>query len=312
MEMEKIYDWNQVAVGGAQIAYSSNSIQQESSLNHRITSQIENAILNSSAPISISETEEITVNGQKGIWANKSESVNWLGPYPLANYLINEDTNPEIIRKKTDQLLTYQQEIAIRYLRPPTPPAPGDIVIKVEEDIVAPAPPPLIIRQQPHRPATPPPLVIREAPPKAPAPVSQKIITISSTKKLPPPPRKVVVERLPTMPAKPQSIIIERWLPYKQQKRKVIYVKSEQKDIGGQKNVVVQWETPNIRIIKDLGVVKANPTNYVNRYGNTLKKSMKLPNFVKEINSPFDVELAKYSPNKHHMSGLEGDLFASS
>lgn len=285
METEKFYDWTQMSVGNSQRAYSANGIQQESLVNHRITSEIENAILNSSAPINIFETEEITVNGQKGIWANKSESVNWLGPFPLANYPINEDSNPEVIRKKTDQLLTYQQEIAIRYLRPPTPPPPGDIVIKLEDDIIAPAPPPLIIRQKPHRSTTPPPLVIREAPPRAPIPIPQKVITISSTKKLPPPPRKVVVERLPTIPAKPQPIIIERWLPYKQQKRKVIYVKSEQKDIGGQKNVVVQWETPNIRInkdLKDLGAVQANPKNYVNRYGKTLINSTELPNFLRK------------------------------
>ncbi|RMZ99412.1 hypothetical protein BpHYR1_046756, partial [Brachionus plicatilis] len=36
-------------------------------------SEIEQAILRSSDPISVNESEEITVNGQRGIWANKAE-----------------------------------------------------------------------------------------------------------------------------------------------------------------------------------------------------------------------------------------------
>ena len=95
------------------------------------------------------------------------------------------------------------------------PPAPGEIVIHQEPDLVAGAAPPLIIRQQPPRPDTPEPLVIREAPPEPPAPLGVKKITISG-KQLPPPPRKVIIERLAPLPAKPQNVIIERWLPYSQ------------------------------------------------------------------------------------------------
>ncbi len=36
-------------------------------------SQIEQAILRSQNPIEIQESEEITVNGHRGVWANKSE-----------------------------------------------------------------------------------------------------------------------------------------------------------------------------------------------------------------------------------------------
>jgi len=39
-------------------------------------SEIEAAILRSQHPIEINETEEITVNGQRGIWANRSEVIN--------------------------------------------------------------------------------------------------------------------------------------------------------------------------------------------------------------------------------------------
>jgi hypothetical protein len=41
----------------------------------------------------------------------------------------------------------------------------GDIIIKQEESSRFPPAPPLIIRQQPLRPATPEPMIIREAPP---------------------------------------------------------------------------------------------------------------------------------------------------
>lgn len=153
-------------------------------------SDIETAILKSTMPIDINETEEITVNGERGIWANKSEVVNWRGIIPIAQYQINEDTNPEVITKRSQQQLIYQQEVAIRYLRPPTPPAPGEILISQEiNSLTAPAPP-LVIRQQPPRPTTPQPLVVREAPPQPPPAVGRKVITISG-KRIPPPPRKV-------------------------------------------------------------------------------------------------------------------------
>ena len=73
-------------------------------------------------------------------------------------------------------------------------PAPGEIIIKQERNILPPPAPPLVIRQQPTRAYTPEPLVIREMPPKEPAPIGRKLITITG-KRLPPPPRKVVIER---------------------------------------------------------------------------------------------------------------------
>lgn len=135
---------------------------------------IESAILRSTVPIDLNETEEITVNGERGIWANRNEVTNWRGNYPISKYPINDDPNPEIIRKRTDQHLVYHQEVAIRYLRPPTPPAPGEILIQQEGNSFAPPAPPLVIRQQPARPVTPPPLVVREAPPPPPPAVGRK------------------------------------------------------------------------------------------------------------------------------------------
>jgi hypothetical protein len=170
-------------------------------------SEVESAILRSVNPLEISETELITVLDNRGIWLNRAEVNSWRGDLPITSYVINDDQNPEIITKKVALSLEYVQELAIRYLRPPTPPAPGEIIIKQQPNIPTAPAPPLIIRQQPARPVTPEPLVIREAPPQPPATVGRKFITISG-KRIPPPPRKVVIERLPQLPAKPQAVFI--------------------------------------------------------------------------------------------------------
>ncbi len=53
-----------------------------------ILSSVEAAILRSTIPIDIVETEEITVNGQRGIWANRAETINWKGVIPIRLELI--------------------------------------------------------------------------------------------------------------------------------------------------------------------------------------------------------------------------------
>ena len=176
-----------------------------------------------------------------GIWANKVENLNWKGEIPLEKYKLKVDSNPIVITKKPTDALQYKQEIAVRYLAPPAPPAPGDIIIKQEPNRqIAPAPP-IVIRQAPARGTTPPPLVIREAPPKMPEHVPAKLITIPGNV-LPPPARKVVLERVPEVPPKPQSVLVERWLPYKEQKRRVVLQKAAEPDqtFPEPKNVIVE------------------------------------------------------------------------
>ena len=287
--------------------------RQESNGSNQFLSQVEASILRSTVPIELNESEEITVNGQSGIWANKSEVINWRGIIPIEQYLINEDNNPEIITKRSTQSIEYLQELAIRYLRPPTPPAPGEIVITQEPNVLTPPAPPLVIRQQPARPSTPEPLVIREAPPQPPAQVGRKVITISG-KRLPPPPRKVIIERLAPLPSKPQGVMIERWLPYSETKRRVIFQKSNIPDpvVVKPRNAIIQWEAPQVSIKKDikyLGVIRANPAEYVQRYGATLKNSRELPQFVLDIQPPQGVILAAdYKYNEVHE--LEGAISA--
>jgi hypothetical protein len=197
-------------------------------------------------------------------------------------------------------------------LRPPTPPAPGEIVITQEPNVLTPPAPPLVIRQQPARPETPEPLVIREAPPLAPTPIGRKLITISG-KRLPPAPRKVVIERLAQLPAKPQSVLIERWLPYSQVKRRVIFQAAPPDPIVvAPRNTIVQWEAPDVRIHKEykyLGVIRANPSEYVQAFGATLRLAHDLPDFVHDIKTPEGLILASQyrAPDLHE---LEGDVQA--
>ena len=257
-------------------------------------SQVEASILAAANPLEFNATKQQTAAGQTGLWLNEAEVLAFNGN--LAEYVFVEDANPQVINKKVQQQLEYVQELAIRYLRPPTPPAPGEIVIQMEGNSLSGPAPPLIIRQVPARPDTPEPLVVREAPPQPPTPVGRKLITIGG-KRLPPPPRKVVVERLPQLPSKPQSVLVERWLPYVQGKRRVVFQKSGSADpvIVAPRNVIVQWEAPSVVVRKEfkyLGVIRANPADYVAQYGASLKLSAALPPFVSEFTTPQGLVLA--------------------
>lgn len=204
-------------------------------------------------------------------------------------YKINFDPNPQIIRKQANDAVTYKQEVAVRYLRPPTPPPPGPLIIKEVRNPALPAAPPIVIRQRPPRPATPPPLIIRERPPQPPPQLAPKVVT-KPLPPPPPPPRRVIIERMPPLPPKPQSIIVERWLPYKQQKRRVVYQKAAPvQQPAPQKNLIIQWEGTQARVVKEfrnLGIIKADPNTYVQQYGTQLRPTQGLPDFIKALPTP--------------------------
>ena len=166
---------------------------------------------------------------------------------------------------------------------------------------------------KPPRPVTPEPLVIREAPPPPPVQVGRKVITISG-KRIPPPPRKVVIERLAPLPNKPQAVLIERWLPYAQTKRRVIFQRPAQQEpvIVKPRNVIIQWEAPQVQVkreIKYLGVIRANPAEYVARYGPVLKTARDMPQFVHDIRPPPGLILAAEQPH-NPVHELVGDVHA--
>lgn len=275
-------------------------------------SEIEQAILRASNPLEITETEELTVLGQRGIWMNRMEVNGWRGDLSIEQYQIYEDSNPQVINKKVQIQVEYVQELAIRYLRPPTPPTPGEIVITMEANYATGPAPPLIIRQAAARAATPEPLIIREAPPQPPRPVGPKRITITG-KRNPPPPRKVVIERLAALPSKPQNIIIERWLPYNETKRRVVFNKAVEvrAEVANPRNVIVQWEAPSVNIRKEvryLGVVSANPAEYVQKYGDSLQMHTSFPEFVLDIKTPSEVGVLAADYTYRSVLELEGQL----
>ena len=108
----------------------SSKISNKSAPPSAFKSKVEQAILQSTEPITVTETKEITANKERGIWANRCEVCQWKGDVPISEYPINEDGCPQVINKRSQQKLEYIQEMAVRYLKPPTPPAPGEIIIK--------------------------------------------------------------------------------------------------------------------------------------------------------------------------------------
>ena len=154
------------------------------------------------------------------------------------------------------------------------------------------------------------PIIIREAPPKTPLPQPEKVITIPG-KTLPAPPRKVVIEKLPDAPAKPRDILIEKWLPYEQPSRRVIFEKaSGSASASNPRNVIIEWSAGGVeveKVVKNLGVVDANPSEYRQRY--QFNKSLsQLPSEVAEASRSVQ------APSGSSSSGarLEGDVHALS
>lgn len=64
------------------------------------------------------------------------------------------------------------------------------------------------------------------------------------------------------------------------------------------------------REIKHLGVVRANPAEYRERYGNTLKASADLPQFVREIPAPADMSPLACDLRSRAVPELEGEVQA--
>jgi hypothetical protein len=91
-------------------------------------------------------------------------------------------------------------------------------------------------------------------------------------------------------------------LPYKKVKRRVIFQRCIQEEQVKPKNVIIQWGQPRVQFskqFKDLGVIHANPEEYIMKYGETLKKTEELPDFVHEIQPP----------SKYNGMGLEQSLY---
>jgi hypothetical protein len=122
-------------------------------------SRVEDAIVNSNLdPVPIHETATISANGERGIWANRCEICAFKGDVPIGQYPINQDSCPHVIKKQSRKVHQVQP-VAVKYLKPPTPAPPGQLVIRREPNKPTAPAPPVVIRQVPPKPATPAPLV---------------------------------------------------------------------------------------------------------------------------------------------------------
>ena len=177
MNLETLMDLDRKYNGDS--SFSTQQLRGQAIKPDEFLSPTEQAILRSKNPLLFDGASETLFFGQKYLWLNKSEVNAWKGEINLDHYVFNEDKNPTIINKRVARDVEYIQEMAIQYLKPPTPPAPGEIIITQMPNLNVKPAPPLIIRQQPVRIQTPEPLVVREIPPKPPAKVGLKRITIS-------------------------------------------------------------------------------------------------------------------------------------
>ena len=100
------YDLSSVKANNLVVSSNNASLLRSNAIGSgNYVSEIEQQILRAQQPVQIAETEEITVNGERGVWANRGEVVNWRGVIPIEQYVINQDTNPEIITKRSAQSL---------------------------------------------------------------------------------------------------------------------------------------------------------------------------------------------------------------
>lgn len=207
------------------LPYEQNSKQDE---NKTLTESIIDSL---NFPFESNETQEININGQKGVWLNKKDILDWKQQSCINDYKLNDDPNPEIINKTLGIPVEYTQDISVRYLKPPTPPL-NEILINEQNNI-----PPIIIRQNEQQTTKRiDQIIYREKPPPMPTPVPNQIVTIKRNNSEPLK-QKVIIEKMPLIPPKPPSIIIEKWLPYEQRKPKI-------KVVNETRNVIIQWNSP--------------------------------------------------------------------
>jgi len=83
-----------------------------------------------------------------------SHSRNIQAPLVTTEVPLNQDPNPILI-KKPSHPITYTQQVSVKFLKPPSPPPAGDIVITQQTDKQASPVPPKHIRQQPPVPVKP-------------------------------------------------------------------------------------------------------------------------------------------------------------
>lgn len=281
-------------------------------ITQRFSSDMEKAISNSKSPIQVNESEiiEIPELGIKGIWLNRAETLNWKGGnVPISQYKINLDSNFEKKKLNYASCVERVESLAIKYLKPPQPPKPGDLIITQQPDYQPPEAPPLIIRQLAPEPVlSNAPVVLRERPPQQPEIIPAQEIIIPG-KQLEPPTRRVIVEKLAKQPDEIRGVTVERWLPYEPQQRCVIFNKASQvQPLNVDRNVEFIWEPPCVdkkTKVENLGVEVADPVAYNQRYSGAFINSVsELPEFARNAQAPGGINLnATQVTQEHTLTG---------
>ena len=195
--------------------------------------------------------------------------------------LQHQDPALLVVNKKSP-IIDQVQHVQIKYLKPPLSPPPGDIIVHQEPHIQLPPMEPLVIVERPSSPdvahspspSSPEIIVIREEPPEPLPNIPEVHITVPG-KVLPPPPRQVIVERLAQVPPPPPDVLHEKWLRDETPlRRRVVFVPAPTlKPLMPEKNILIQWDTPQVRIreqVTHLGVHEVDPRAYAQLHGQKL------------------------------------------
>lgn len=104
-------------------------------------------------------------------------------------------------------------------------------------------------------------------------------------------------------------------MPYGEQRQRVIYEPAKPIcQIPDPKNVVIQWDAPDVEVrreVKNLGVIAADPQDYLRRHGHQLVRSDQLPDVAVKYAQAQGIQLAANS-QAHAGVIIEGDVQALS
>ena len=201
----------------------------------------------------------------------------WQELKKMSKFPINQD-------KKSLKNIDSIEELAMEYLNQSS-------FIKQKTIKTSPPAPPVVKKSTNTNPLQY--LFIPRASPKPKTQIEPKLVTIF-TKQNPPTPRKILFEHEP-MPNQPSKAQYEKSSSYRKLKAKIIQQKEKIQNKIKPKNVIVQWEPPELVIKKDiiyLGVVRTDPDEYVKKYGPSLKAPEDLPSYVNAIKTPEGITLA--------------------
>ncbi|KAI3389011.1 hypothetical protein SNEBB_006664 [Seison nebaliae] len=112
---------------------------------------------------------------------------------------------------------------------------------------------------------------------------------------------------IPAPPPKPREVILEKWLPYPEQKRKVIYQKAEPlKNNEPLKNYIIEYEAPKAVAVKHIieeGITAVDPANYYRNQGDQEKGEICYIDKIKDIPD---------RPTSHKFSSSSGNVYGNS